>query len=914
MKRFIAFQEPINSNDLKGYDVCVITAANNYQAKGYQKQLRWRKDRSVIPENTEFLVFADPQGKRIGSGGSTIYVLYKLLELFCENNHEKYQSPHELFKGKRILILHSGGDSRRLPAYSAVGKIFIPLPTSFSTDGFVTLFDLLLNNLMQLPCLSDGQVIVASGDVLLSFDSSKIVFNDSGVTGLAYPGPVEVASNHGVYVAPGNQSEGNLRKVLNFLQKPTYDELERCNGLDTANRAFIDTGVMNFSLDAIKVLMEASGIFLDEVVTEESGLCKDLINGKVQLDIYKEMPFAILGKKVEALSFLPTAFTNALQQIPFSVYLLPYCEFFHIGTSKQLLQNFHTVNYTASAYDFQNYSKSKVIDKSGLDNAFVYNSLINTASIKSSGPSFIEGCNLEGEVQLNGENILTGIPKASGNIKLGNGICVTYVPVNLENENGWASIIYGIEDDFKKLAEDNATTFLNDAFLNWMEGKGISPPDLWEDKEPHDLWNARLFPFSMDPAESMRISLSLQVEHVRYAQRLLREWRESPRMSLREILKSVDYERFLNNYSNLCRKVNLESLAPHKTKSLVSEANILTPKSNLSSEEILSWCVETDDYTTAVKNTLALIEQSEDILFQARLYKLLSNILRKADEHKRDIEPETKVRIEALPVIPKSTISTARNVGATLCGCPQGRSGTSFECGEKVGNTKAYLASLSESLEDVAFELVREAIGKGLTLEHQSQRIQIRSDEVVWVCAPARLDFAGGWSDTPPYCLEHGGSVLNASVKLNGQYPIQVIGKLHPEPIIKINSIDLGERIIISETSEMLSYQDPTNWSALPKAAFVVAGIIPVATEPCGRGRDGNRPLQDILKELGGGIDLTLFSAVPAGSGLGTSSILGSAIIACLSRMLGQEFTQEDLFNRTLYMETPKKLSCVECN
>jgi len=202
----------------------------------------------------------------------------------------------------------------------------------------------------------------------------------------------------------------------------------------------------------------------------------------------------------------------------------------------------------------------------------------------------------------------------------------------------------------------------------------------------------------------------------------------------------------------------------------------------------------------------------------------------------------------------------------------------------------------ADKLEDKAFELIREAVGKGIHHDElpSQKRIQIRSDEVVWVCAPARLDFAGGWSDTPPYCLENGGSVLNAAVKLNRQYPIQVIGKLHSEPFIKINSIDLGEHIIISETSEMLSYQEPANWAALPKAAFVVAGIMPEDTE---------LNLQDILKELGGGIDLTLFSAVPAGSGLGTSSILGSAIIVCLSRILGQQLTQEDIFNRTLYME-----------
>jgi len=89
-------------------------------------------------------------------------------------------------------------------------------------------------------------------------------------------------------------------------------------------------------------------------------------------------------------------------------------------------------------------------------------------------------------------------------------------------------------------------------------------------------------------------------------------------------------------------------------------------------------------------------------------------------------------------------------------------------------------------------------------------------------------------------------------------------------------------------------FRDPSNWSALPKAAFVASGIIP---------EDDDFDLQEILRKLGSGIDLTLFSAVPAGSGLGTSSILGSAIIACLSRMIGQELTQEELFNRTLYME-----------
>jgi fucokinase len=921
------------------YDICVITAANEHQARGYRRQIRWRVDKGLLPAETEFFVFADPLGKRIGSGGSTIYVLYKLLDHFSEqagsmfyseqagsisycqaSNAERRASTSQfslrsLLTGKRILILHSGGDSKRLPSYSAVGKIFFPLPTSFSpakaektqdsrfktqdaeasfrtpyrgssegVNGIVCLFDILLHNLMQLPVLEGGQVVLASGDVLLTFDASEVVFDSSGVTGLAYPGPVEVASSHGVYIVPQTLSGEAAIRVVDFLQKPTYEDLRKCDGLDAADRAFIDTGVMNFAIDAIESLMDASGMRLEDqkVVVEKDGLCEHLINASAQLDIYKEIPFAMLGKSerisanavgphVEGTSTLHQSI-RLLQQIPFSVCLLPYCEFFHIGTSNKLIQSIYTINHTASIYRFQNFNRASISDTSELGSAFIYNSLINTNSAKVNGLALIEGCHLDGEVQLDGENILTGVPKNTGSISLQEGICVTCVPVGLERnngssekENGWVSIIYGLGDSFNRPAGDDSATFLNKAFPNWMEHKGITAADLWEDSASYDLWNARLFAFSREPAESMQISLGLQYVEGTSTLQPLREaemnrqevdrWRESCRLSLREILQSVDYERFLNVYSDLYREINLKSLA-----------TTMTPESDLSAEEILSWCLKADDYTTAAKEALVLAEESDDILFRARLYKLLSSIIQKAHD-------------------------SGYSISDDRCSAPE--AGTQYE--------------------DSAFELVCEAIGKGLRIDSRlktqdaeasfrtpyshrpaSLSIEIRSDEVVWVCAPTRLDFAGGWSDTPPYCLEHGGSVLNAAVKLNQQYPIQAIGKVHSEPTIKINSIDLGDRVIVTETSEMLRYRDPTHWSSLPKAAFVAAGIMP---------EDNTMDLKEMLEKSGGGIDLTLFSAVPAGSGLGTSSILGSAIIACLSRMMGQELTPEELFNRTLYME-----------
>ena len=34
---------------------------------------------------------------------------------------------------------------------------------------------------------------------------------------------------------------------------------------------------------------------------------------------------------------------------------------------------------------------------------------------------------------------------------------------------------------------------------------------------------------------------------------------------------------------------------------------------------------------------------------------------------------------------------------------------------------------------------------------------------------PLRVNWGGGWSDTPPYCNENGGTVLNAAILLNGE-------------------------------------------------------------------------------------------------------------------------------------------------
>jgi len=176
---------------------------------------------------------------------------------------------------------------------------------------------------------------------------------------------------------------------------------------------------------------------------------------------------------------------------------------------------------------------------------------------------------------------------------------------------------------------------------------------------------------------------------------------------------------------------------------------------------------------------------------------------------------------------------------------------------------------------------------------------QLRSDEIIWGHAPARLDLGGGWSDTPPYSLEHGGCVINAAVNLNSQPPIQVYVRVTEELKIGIYSIDHGAKITIRTLDELLNYRKPASKFGLAKAALALSGF----SLKAGAWPRGTRTLRDMLRRFGGGIELTTLAAIPSGSGLGTSSIMGAVLMAAIQRLMGRTLSPRELFYRVLQLE-----------
>jgi galactokinase/mevalonate kinase-like predicted kinase len=84
---------------------------------------------------------------------------------------------------------------------------------------------------------------------------------------------------------------------------------------------------------------------------------------------------------------------------------------------------------------------------------------------------------------------------------------------------------------------------------------------------------------------------------------------------------------------------------------------------------------------------------------------------------------------------------------------------------------------------------------------------------------------------------------------------------------------------------------------SIPKAALVLAGFQP------GFSLEAYASLEEQLREFGSGIEVTLLSAIPAGSGLGTSSILASTVLGAVSDFCGLKWDKNEIGNRTLILE-----------
>ena len=201
--------------------------------------------------HAEWFCTSDPIGARLGSGGGTAW----LLESCRQTEQRDLPFPTWLSTEKRIL-LHAGGQSRRLPSYAPSGKILTPVPV-FRWERGQRLSQNLLS--LQLPLYErilekspeSLHTLVVSGDVYIRFNAPLPEIPAADVVCFGLWEDPSLATNHGVFVS--NRKNPNTLDFM--LQKPSLAELSALSG---THLFLMDIGVWLLSDRAVNRLMKRS--------------------------------------------------------------------------------------------------------------------------------------------------------------------------------------------------------------------------------------------------------------------------------------------------------------------------------------------------------------------------------------------------------------------------------------------------------------------------------------------------------------------------------------------------------------------------------------------------------------------------------------------------------------------------------
>lgn len=761
------FAEALKRRDAPTWDYLVVTAASESQAAAYRAQIDARRKAGQLPKTTRYLVIPDPGGRRVGSGGATLNVLSEIARL------EGGDTP---FSMKRILVLHSGGDSQRIPQYSALGKLFARVPRALPDGRASTLFDEFCIALSCVPPRMNGGLLVMSGDVLLLFNALQIDLERTGAACLSIKAPVWTGTRHGVFVSDTNGG------VSRFLHKQSEETLRAFGAVNGQDMVDIDTGAI--WLDETRV----AALYGLVRGSEERFDC--FVNDRVRLSFYADFVYPMAsGSTLESyLSQSPEGemsdelldcrreIWRALGGTELALIRLSPAEFFHFGTTEEWRDLLLTGEERFSFLGWQR----KVASVGEAPGAALINSLISPGALVGEGCAVEDsrigegakigaGCVLSG-ADLSAENLQAALPPDT---------VLHVLPV--QDGKAYCARFYGVRDNPKE-----ALRF----------GKPIGEP----------LWTAPLHPVRRTRREAIRAALSLT--------------EAGPRMSLKESFAAASL--------------------PH----------------------LLSWEREISDEVRARRVTAALENGAyvEDVL----------PLLPAGGEGDREIDMLTRrAALAPFPLKHRLYYALSRAVN-----------GRDAQRAEEMDNA-CWRAVNDHLLSHAMRELA--SLPKPAILRDKAE-----------VLLPVRINWGGGWSDTPPYCLEHGGTVLNASLLLDGRRPIRAFAERLDEPVIRIFSDDLG---VFKEYTRLedLKTGNPHDPHALCKAALSVCGVVPERAEGL---------VKDVLARIGGGIALrTAVENVPKGSGLGTSSILCAAVARALSQLLGQPDDDGRISSLTLCME-----------
>ena len=724
----------------------------------------------------EWFCVSDPQDSRLGSGGGTTW----LLESCCKAEGMEGSFSQWLAKEKRVL-LHAGGQGRRIPAYASSGKVLTPIPVLRAERGQKidqTLLDLQMPLYEQiLQSAPQGvHTLIASGDVMVKV-KDIVDIPEADVVCLGMWEEPSLASHHGVFMIKRNEPA----KLDFMLQKPTTQTLAR---LAQTHFFLMDIGVWLLSDKAVERLCQ---------LTHSA-------DGSISnYDLYSQFG--------TALGTNPSEPNEALGDLTVSIVPIENGEFFHYGTSRELLSS--TTVQMNSVKDQRLIMHNTIKQHPSI---FTQNSVVRTSVDLNAPDIWIENSFVPCTWTLAPRSIITGVPVNSWMLNLAAGQCVDVEPID---EMEYVLRPYGFDDAFRGSLQSPDTLFVGRPFAEWMAERDVTLADF---QNTSDIQSADLFPVSAD-IETLGLWANWFFS-AKPNKALTVSWRNARRMSADQILNSANLLR-LSEQRRGYQAINIMALATNYSNSIFYQLDLKDLASKYQAYDL--------ELPQPIASDAPIMTRIHDAMFRSQVQQT------------------------------------------------------------KGGNGSKWAVE--------AFSLLRQGIVENASGLKATPHLDVCHDQIVWARSSVRIDVAGGWSDTPPYSLYSGGNVVNFAINLNGQQPLQVYVKPNKDYNIVCRSIDLGAQEVINTYDELSGFNTVGSPFSIPKAALALAGFLPDY---------GSQPYTSLHKQLedfGSGIDITLLSAIPAGSGLGTSSILAATVLGALSDFCGLGWTKHEVCERTLVLE-----------
>ena len=723
----------------------------------------------------EWFCTSDPVGCRLGSGGGTTW----LLEACRKADADMLPMEDWLSCEKRIL-LHAGGQSRRLPGYAPSGKILTPIPVFRWMRGqklgqnLLSLQLPLYESIMQ-KAPESLHTLVASGDVYVRNNEALQAIPAADVVCYGLWVDPSLATNHGVFFSHRQRPES-----LDFmLQKPSLEQLGR---LADTHLFLMDIGIWLLSDKAVSLLMKRS--------YEADGKTRR------NYDLYADF-----GR---TLGCHPTLADEELSQLTVAILPLPGGEFYHYGTNRELISS--TLAVQNLVRDQRTIMHRKVKPHPAM---FVQNATVDIPLTAANANLWVENSHVGRQWTLGSEHILSGVPHNAWKLCLPAGTCLDVVPIG---EAEWAVRPYGFTDVFKGTAAERSTLFMGKPLCEWAAERGIVL------ESGVDIQELPLFPLCKSVDEMGEV-LRFMIEDAAHAEGK-RLYAAAECLSASDLSERANLRRLYAQRQRF-REANWASLAANHAQSVFYQLDL--------DDAARAFAAASLPLPPSLGTEVGLLKRIHDEMFRAR------------------------------------TLQLAQKDG---------------------GNHRA-----------AAFSLLQEGLIQRIKEHKQTPRMSVFQDQIVWGRSPVRIDFAGGWTDTPPFCLYAGGSVVNAAIELNGQPPLQVYVKPSKVPRIVLRSIDLGEREEIGSWDELRTFNAVRSPFSIPKAALALAGFLPEFAA------ERHDSLEKQLQAFGGGIEVSLLAAIPAGSGLGTSSILAATVLGAVADFCGLAWDKNEIGNRALVLE-----------